>query len=135
MMGLGARVFISYSRSDLAIAEQIADILNQSGFNAYLDLHDIAPGEPWRECLSTLIASAEKGVFLISPESVVSGIRAWEVEYAESLDKNLLPISIRETPEDAIPGRLSRFNFLFMRTEAERAQACISAIHRSRLGS
>jgi hypothetical protein len=68
----GVRVFISYSRQNLEEAQTLRKALVDAGFDAYLDIHDIAPGEPWRERLGALIASAEKIVFLISRFSVKS---------------------------------------------------------------
>jgi hypothetical protein len=117
----GARVFISYSRRDTAVAEAFRETLAARGFDAYLDLHDIAPGEPWQDRLGALIATAEKVVFLISPDSVASPVCGWEVDHAEGLGKSILPVMIRETPPDAVPGRLQRLNYLFMRDAAERA--------------
>ena len=48
------KVFISYSRKDLADVQALRDTLIIRGVEAYLDLHDIAPGEPWRERLGKL---------------------------------------------------------------------------------
>ena len=53
------QVFISYSRKDLTAAEQIRDWLIAGGFGAYLDAHDILPGEPWQERLAALIEKAD----------------------------------------------------------------------------
>lgn len=116
----GARVFISYSRSDLVIAEPLRDTLRQAGFDAYLDMHDIAPGEDWKARLGALIASAEKVVFLISPGSVASDVCAWEVDEAERQGKSILPVVVRETDVQTVPGRLARLNFIFYRDAAER---------------
>ncbi len=117
------RVFISYSRKDLAAAERVRDALIERGFDAYLDIHDIAPGEPWRERLGALIAAAEKVVFLISTNSVASEICDWEVNEAERLGKSVTPVVIRETAVETIPPRLSRLNFVFLRDEAGRTEA------------
>lgn len=127
----GARVFISYSRKDLEIAEPLRDVLRAEGFDAYLDLHDIAPGEDWQGRLGALIASAEKVVFLISPDSVASEICDWEVGEAERQGKSVLPVVVRETRPNAIPGRLRRLNFIFYRDDQERSeglQKLVSAI-------
>ena len=116
---VGAGVFVSYSRKDGEIAERLQADLIAAGFAAYLDKHDIAAGEPWRERLGDLISGAEKVVFLISPDSVASEICAWEVDHAERLAKSILPILVRETPTQDVPGRLSRLNYVFMRSADE----------------
>ncbi|MEO1610496.1 MAG: toll/interleukin-1 receptor domain-containing protein [Pseudomonadota bacterium] len=110
-----ARVFISYSRRDISIVEPLRNALREAGFDAYLDLHDISPGEDWKDRLGTLIASAEKVVFLISPDSVASDICAWEVDEAERQGKSILPVVVAETEAHSIPGRLARLNFIFYR--------------------
>ena len=72
----GARVFISYSRKDAEKAERLRNALVASGFEAYLDKHDILPGEPWQERLTGLIEAADSVVFLPTPASVRSaGVR------------------------------------------------------------
>src|SRR4051794_32803617 len=90
-----SRVFVSYSRVDKDTALRIRDSLVKAGFDAYLGVRDIAPGEPWQERLGSLIASAEKVLFLISPDSVTSQICAWEVDETERLAKTLLPVVVR----------------------------------------
>src|SRR5262245_24850085 len=113
------RVFISYSRKDLSAVSQLRDELDLAGFEAYLDLHDILPGEPWQQRLSKLIEAADTLIFVLSPNSVVSEIVDWEINEAERLAKRILPIAICETPSEQIPGRIKRLNYIFMRSPAE----------------
>ncbi len=118
---VGGRVFISYSRRDNAVAESLKDQLAKAGFEVFIDVHDIAPAEPWRERISALISKAEKIVLLISPDFAASEVCAWEIDEAERLGKTLVPIEIKATDPTSIPGRLSRLNFLQMRNADERA--------------
>jgi formylglycine-generating enzyme required for sulfatase activity len=121
-----ASVFISYSRNDLLRAEQLRDRLRAHGVEAYLDKHDILPGEPWQERLAYLIEAADVVTFLVSPDSVSSPICDWEVNETERLGKRLLPVIIRATPIELIPGRLRRLNFIFMRDPTEEAEGLAS---------
>ena len=57
-------MFVSYSRKDLAFAQTMVEALAERGFDAFLDKKDIAPGEPWRERLAGLIATADTVVFV-----------------------------------------------------------------------
>jgi hypothetical protein len=113
------QVFISYSRNDADTAERLRDALIARGFGAYLDKHDILPGEPWKERLAQMIETADKVVFLLSPDSVASAVCDWEVNEAERLGKRILPVVIRDAPPDAVPGRLKRLNYVFLRDDAE----------------
>ena len=114
-------VFISYSRRDAEAAERLRLGLDEQGFEAYLDKHDILPGEPWQERLNKLIEAADAVVFLISPDSAASKVCGWEVNEAERLAKRILPVVIRATPADAIPQRLQRLGNIVMRTGPEAA--------------
>lgn len=46
------RVFISYSRKDKGAAEALLAALEARGFEPFLDLKEILPGEAWRERFS-----------------------------------------------------------------------------------
>ncbi len=61
-----AKVFVSYSRKDLTLAQMLVEALAERGFDAFLDKTDIAPGEPWKERLAGLIAAADTVVFIAS---------------------------------------------------------------------
>jgi len=115
-------VFISYSRTDLIAAERLRDSLIAAGFGAYLDKHDILPGEPWQERLALLIEKAGTVIFLMSPNSVASKICDWEVNEAERLAKRILPVVLRDTDADEVPGRLKRLNYIFLREAAEETE-------------
>ncbi len=108
------RVFISYSRRDIAFTQRLAERLKSAGYEAYLDLTDIAPGEPWQERLGKLIAQAHTVVFVLSPDSAASPICGWEVEEAERQGKRLLPVAYRRVEDSIVPAPLARLNFIFM---------------------
>ena len=113
------RVFISYSRSDGDFADRLLSDLSAKGVDAYLDKYEIDPGEVWRDRLASLIAEADRVIFCISPTSVASTVCAWELDHAERLGKSILPVACRDTPNEQVPGRISRLNYVFMRNEAE----------------
>lgn len=118
----GSRVsaFISYSRKDATLADRLVSDLGASGtVNAYIDRHDIAPGEAWRDRLGHLIAASDAVVFVISPDSAASDICRWEVAHSHSLGKRLLPLVCRDPGSQPVPDLLSARNWIFCRTEAE----------------
>ncbi|MGB0508008.1 MAG: TIR domain-containing protein [Pikeienuella sp.] len=108
-----AKVFLSYSRKDRERAQAIADVLRQRKFGVFKDTDDILPTEEWRTRLEELIQEADTIVFLLSPHSAASEVCAWEVEYANSLNKRIAPIVIDDVEGDAIPPLLARLNFIF----------------------
>ncbi len=113
------RVFISYSRSESMFAESLRNALQAQDFEAFLDKHDVAAGEPWQERLSGLIMRADTIVFCLSPNFVASDVCDWEVNEAERLGKRLIPVVAVETPNQDVPQRLKRLNYIFMREEHE----------------
>lgn len=125
------RVFISYSRSDARetdeFAQRLRDLLSNRGYDAYLDLHDILPGEDWKHRLGQLIAQCDTFIFCISPRSVASEVCDWETNEAERLGKRVVPVVCLPTPTDSIPPRLNRLNLIFLRP-ADDAEAGIGQL-------
>jgi tetratricopeptide (TPR) repeat protein len=122
-----AKVFISYSRKDAAFAQQLVDRLAASGFDAFLDKTDIAPGEPWRERLAGLIAASDTVVFVVSPDAVASEICAWELEESVRRGKRVMPVVTRRIADEQAPQTLGRLNFIFC-TENDDCEAAFSAL-------
>jgi TIR domain len=108
------KVFISYSRRDAeAFADELVDGLEVApDFAPFLDRHDIAPGEPWEARLGGLIAQSDTVVFVVSPEAVKSERCAWEVDRTIELSKRLLPVIFKPVPDDDIPEKLRRLQFV-----------------------
>src|SRR5712691_6066572 len=87
------RVFISYSRADMAFADELAAGLEyDGGFEVSIDRKAVQEGEDWKVRLGALIAGADTVVFVLSPKSATSPICQWEVEEAERLSKRILPV-------------------------------------------
>src|SRR5262249_23166868 len=107
------KIFISYSRKDEDFAQDLLEGLEATGFEPYLDKHDIAAGEDWETRLGRLIETADTVVFVISPDAVASKRCAWEVDCTIDRKKRLLPIVWRRVEEAQIPPRLKRLNYIF----------------------
>ncbi|MBV9755918.1 MAG: toll/interleukin-1 receptor domain-containing protein [Alphaproteobacteria bacterium] len=131
-----ARVFISYSRTDIALADRLAEGLRERGFSALLDRTDIAVGEPWQERLSALIAAADTVAFLISPPSVASRICDWELKESARLGKRIIPVVCRPVPDASVPEALARLNWIVATADEDfpRALAQLDEALRTDLG-
>lgn len=81
------KVFVSYSRSDLDFADQLVLALEDKGFVALLDRHDIDVAEKWKERLGALIFSSDTVAFVLTDTSASSPICRWEVEEAARLHR------------------------------------------------
>ena len=111
------RVFISYSRDDLKLADQLDDALKACGFECLIDRHGISGGEDWKRRLGNLIREVDTVVFVLSPSSARSEICDWEVEEAARLNKRILPVNCRPLEGVSPPPRLRELNYIFFYEE------------------
>ena len=112
--GRKTKVFISYSRKDRQFAANLTYFFKQkTAYEVFRDTEDILPTEEWKQRLEQLISEADTIVFALSPHSSASEVCAWEVEYAEGLNKRIAPIVIRDVPPAKIPKALTKYNYIF----------------------
>ena len=111
------RVFISYSRDDLAFADQLVEALDASGFEPLIDRQGISGGEDWKKRLSELIAQSDTVAFVLSPRSAASPICQWEVDEADRLAKRVIPVICTPLGDAAPPQRLRDLNYIYFYPE------------------
>ena len=68
-------VFISYSRDDLAFADQLDAALGLAGFDTSIDRHGISAGEDWKKRLGAFVRETDTVVFVLSPSSAEDWLR------------------------------------------------------------
>lgn len=107
------RVFISYSRKDMAFADRIDAALKARGFEILIDREEIYAFENWWKRIQALIGGADTVIFVLSPEAVKSDVALKEVAHAASLNKRFAPIVCRRVEDAAVPEALRRLNFIF----------------------
>jgi formylglycine-generating enzyme required for sulfatase activity len=122
-VGSKAKIFISYSRKDMAFADRLEVALRARGFEPLIDRQDpivlqdwskgIAPFEDWWKRIETLIGKADTIVFVLSPDAVASKVALKEIDYAASLNKRFAPIVCRPVEDSTVPEALRRLNFIF----------------------
>ena len=108
-----ARIFISYSRKDMAFADRLEGALKARGFEPLIDRTEIYAFEDWWKRIEALIGRADTVVFVLSPDAVTSEVALKEVAHAASLNKRFAPIVCRRVEDRAIPEALQRLNFIF----------------------
>src|ERR1700737_2915483 len=100
-----AKVFISYSRKDMAFADRREAALKARGFEPLIDRTDIYAFEEWWKRVEALIGQADTIVFVLSPDAVRPGTVALkEVAFAASLNKRFAPIVLRRVDDKYVPG-------------------------------
>ena len=114
------KVFVSYSRADVAFADQLVCMLQDRGFDPIIDRHDIDPAEPWKERLGAMIFACDKVVFVLTEKSAGSPVCHWEVEHAASLDKPMIPITIGPIQGVEPPPLLKELNYIYFYSDPEK---------------
>src|SRR5580658_6580731 len=108
-----ARIFISYSRKDMAFADRLDAALRARGFEPLIDRTDIYAFEEWWKRIQALISRADTVVFVLSPDSVKPGTGALkEVEFSASLNKRFAPIIFRPVVDKDVPETLAKLNYV-----------------------
>jgi TIR domain len=72
-----AKIFISYSRKDMAFADRLEPALKTRGFELLIDCTEIYAFEDWWKRIEALIAKADTVVFLLSPDAVAKRTSSW----------------------------------------------------------
>jgi energy-coupling factor transporter ATP-binding protein EcfA2 len=92
-------VFVSYSRTDLRHAEDIASFLQAQGLTIFFDRRDLSPGLPWIRALEQAVNAAKAAIILIGPHGF-GNTQQYERElatYRQSLDPSfqIVPVILR----------------------------------------
>lgn len=106
------KIFISYSRRDLEIADALVESLERHDFLVTIDRRDLPYGEEWQAELADFIRSADSIVWLVSPHSVASKWCNWELGEVQRLSKRLIPVVISAMSREEIPEGLGRIHLL-----------------------
>lgn len=97
----GASVFLSYSSIDARAAARLRDGLQKAGVQV-LDQSGLAPGEPWQEALSSMMARADAVVSLVSDDEPGPMVSA-EMGHALAADKPTLALLSERSDTPRLP--------------------------------
>ena len=105
-------VFLSYRRTDQALAQKLVESLQAQGVKVWWD-QMIEGGEDWREAIVENLTSARSLVILFSEECNTSKQLKKELSIADGLDKEVIPVLIENTkPKGHYLYELSARNWL-----------------------
>jgi tetratricopeptide (TPR) repeat protein len=114
-----AKVFISYSRKDMAFVDGLEAALKARGVEPLIDRSEIYAFEDWWKRIEALIVRADAVVFIVTPDSVGSEVALKEIEFASSLNKRVAPIVSRRVEDKQLPQAVARLNFIFFDDPAQ----------------
>jgi adenylate cyclase len=87
-------IFISYSRTDSAQAEQLAELLASAGLSCWIDRQGIDLATSWSREIVQAINECKAFVVLLSPASIVSNNVIKEISLASEKRKKILPLDL-----------------------------------------
>lgn len=96
-----ADIFISYSKANMDLAAELAQFLEESGYDVWWD-YELVGGFKFRNQIKEQLSLAKAAIVIWTPESVESEFVLDEAEDAKSADK-LLPVRVAEVDFKAIP--------------------------------
>lgn len=109
------RVFVSYSRRDLDVAQRLVAALRRHHIDVWIDQEDIPKTAIWREEIAAGIEACDNFVFLISPASIASQPCRDELEHAVGLNKRIIPVICKDVRPADTPPEIERRNWIFLR--------------------
>jgi hypothetical protein len=112
--------FISYARKDKAIALRLKADLEHLGFQIWLDLNEILPGQRWDDSIRNAIKQSCALLYLASPNSRASDNVANEIDLAANVYKRpILPLWVDGTNKwgDIAIFGFSRIQFIDLRSD------------------
>jgi WD40 repeat protein len=124
-----ADVFISYARRDSEFVGGLVQGLEGRGKDIWVDVEGIRDAEAFPAALRRAIEGSDAFVFVISPDSVASDFCEHEVAHAAELNKRIVPLALREVPDEQIPDEIRFRNWIPVRADGGAAvERVITAI-------
>jgi len=106
-------VFISYSRADADFARLLNEMLQEQGKTTWFDQESIDTGVDFQQEIYHGIENSDNFLFIISPAAIESPYCTAEVEYAQRLNKRIVPVLYHTVEdEDSIPAGLRTIQWI-----------------------
>lgn len=95
-------LFVSYARLDTETVSPVVDVVEENGYQVWIDRGEITPGENWAGEIVRGIKSSNGVMIMCSPNAFQSDHIKREVYLADRYEKPMLPIYLEpaEAPED-----------------------------------
>ena len=91
-------VFISYTKKNRSIADQICSLLERNGLRCWIAPRDIPPGYPWPETIMAAVGQSEVLISVVSADAYLSAHMARELQGADVSGVPVLPIRLDDAP-------------------------------------
>lgn len=89
---MATKVFISYQRNSRPFVLSLKNALSTNSIESWVDLENIPISTEWWIEIKRGIVSADVFIFVLTAASIQSQVCNWELAFARSLNKRILPI-------------------------------------------
>jgi hypothetical protein len=107
---MAIKVFISYSTTDISIAENVCNMLTSPDVEVFIASYSVQPGESLAVKILEAIRNCDIFVLLWSNNSKESNWVSQEIGVARGLDKVILPVVLNAGL--TLPGLISELKYL-----------------------
>jgi len=136
LLRLSRRLFISYKRDEsTAVAVQLFEQLEKSGFDVFLDTHSIRPGEPFQEELWHRMSDTDVIVLLNTPGFLDSNWTTQELAKANSMSIGIIQLiwpshKLERDAEISIPFQLTDADFGNKKFNSSKSYLAVKTINK-----
>lgn len=102
-------VFISYSRVDADVANNLASKLKEKKISHFLDQKDVTWGDSVRERIQQGLLKSSHIIVIVSPASLKSGWVSYEIGFATAKEKKILPFLTHQSID--LPGYIGELHY------------------------
>jgi len=126
----GQRIFISYSRSDGAFVDRLAEDLRNHGLATWRDTNEIAPGDNWEKAIEEGLRSAPVLLYVSSERGVQSEWMKTEALAVIGRETRVIPLVIDDVGADRLPLFLKALQWIDFQSDYQSALQALLKILR-----
>ena len=104
--------FVSYAREDQPFVRRLHEALERRSRDTWVDWEGIYPTEEWMAKIRSAIDGSPAFVFVLSPDSIASGVCGEEIDHAVRQNKRIIPIVAREVNAAQVHPAVAKLNWL-----------------------
>ena len=109
---LMTQVFLAHAEEDAAVMGKVRQSLHREGVTVWTSQTDIQTGEDFLQAIGRGIEEADNLVYLLSPNSLQSEYCQYELDYALSLNKRVIPMLVQATDTAQVPPELRDMQYI-----------------------
>lgn len=121
-------VFLSYVEEDMELAQELYELLTQSGLNCFMDKKSLDVGTIWEDDIRKALVNSLAEVILLTPNSIKSLWVMCEAGACWVLEKQIFPAIISIKHED-LPEPIKKYQCIQIETVENRNKLKDAVVH------